>query len=122
MLAVPPHDALQLLRILQETLTNVIKHAQAKQVQVSLRYVAGELTLNVLDNGIGLSCNAGKPGGRGLANMRARADKLGARLTHEYTARGTRVALAWALASADTSSAVGDGPAATALVGTTPAT
>ena len=121
-LAVPPHDALQLLRILQETLTNVIKHAQAKQVQVSLRYVAGELTLNVLDNGIGLSCNAGKPGGRGLANMRARADKLGARLTHEYTARGTRVALAWALASADTSSAVGDGPAATALVGTTPAT
>lgn len=121
-LAVPPHDALQLLRILQEALTNVIKHARAEKVQVSLRQFAGELTLEVHDDGIGLPSNPGKLGGRGLANMRARANKLGAYLSHECTARGTRVALVWALAGADTQAAAGDGPAAAALVGTTPAT
>jgi signal transduction histidine kinase len=39
-LAVSPHDALQLLRIVQEALTNVLKHARATQVQVSLRHGA----------------------------------------------------------------------------------
>ncbi len=121
-LAVSPHDALQLLRILQEALTNVIKHARAEKAQVSLRQFAGELTLEVRDNGIGLSSRSGNSGGRGLANMRARADKLGARLSHECTASGTRVALAWALSDADTPAAASDGSAATALAGTEPAT
>lgn len=117
-LAVPPHDALQLLRILQEALTNVIKHAQAKRVQVSLRHDANGLTLEVQDDGIGLSSNPGSQGGRGLANMRSRAGKLGARLSHGCTAHGTRVALVWALSSADTLAAVGDHPTAVAPAGT----
>ena len=117
-LAVPPHDALQLLRILQEALTNVIKHAQAKRVQVSLRHDVSGLTLEVQDDGIGLSSNPVSQGGRGLANMRSRAGKLGAQLSHGCTAHGTRVALVWALSSADTLAAVGDHPTAVAPAGT----
>jgi signal transduction histidine kinase len=98
-LAVSPHDALQLLRIVQEALTNVLKHARATQVQVSLRHRAGQLELQVQDDGIGHAA-APSVGGRGLAGMRARAAKLGAKLDLTQDEHGMRVALALPLAGA----------------------
>ena len=91
-LAVSPHDALQLLRIAQEALTNVLKHARATQVQVRLRQEAGWLELRVQDDGLG-SAAPPSGGGRGQANMRARAAKLGAQLEWVHDAQGTRVTL-----------------------------
>ena len=91
-LALPPHDALQVLRIAQESLTNVLKHARAHRVRVRLGVAAGELALEVQDDGIGQATAAGG-GGRGLINMRTRAAKLSARLQFDQDEYGTRVAL-----------------------------
>ncbi|MFM2067433.1 MAG: hypothetical protein RLZZ584_2342 [Pseudomonadota bacterium] len=52
--AVPPlapHDALQILHIVQEALTKVLKHARAGTVTVRLHHADGTLALDVLDDG-----------------------------------------------------------------------
>jgi len=91
-LNVTPHAALQLLRIAQEALTNVLKHARATQVQVRLRQADGQLELEVEDDGRGAT---GEPGraGRGVANMYARARQLGGHLELRNGGKGTCVAL-----------------------------
>lgn len=78
-LHLPPHATLQVLRIAQESLTNVAKHARATQVALLLRHRGGEVTLCIEDDGQGLVNNTASVG-RGLGNMRARAEQVGARL------------------------------------------
>lgn len=97
-LALPPHDALQVLRIAQEALTNVLKHARASAVAVDLRRVDGVLELAIADDGCGDAAGAWPDHGRGRANMRARAERLGATLDIDVDARGTRVRLRLSLA------------------------
>jgi signal transduction histidine kinase len=63
-------------RIVQEALTNVIKHASASRVDVALRYFPGSLELEVTDDGRGPS-NNGKTAGHGLIGMRERAAMFG---------------------------------------------
>jgi len=58
-IALSDHCATAFFRILQESLTNVVRHAHATQVVVELRLNAGWLAMSVKDNGCGLS-----PGGR----------------------------------------------------------
>jgi signal transduction histidine kinase len=91
-LQVSPHAALQLLRVAQEALTNVVKHAGATSVDVQLRLLGEQLELEVRDNGNGacLACSDG-PGGRGLGNMRARAEQLGGHLEVQPGTSGTCV-------------------------------
>ena len=73
--------SLDVLRILQEALTNVFKHSRATHVDVSLLYQAGQLVMEVRDNGVGLTApNPGQSGGTGLRSMQARAQRLGAQL------------------------------------------
>jgi signal transduction histidine kinase len=91
-LAVPPHDALQLLRIAQEALTNVLKHAHAGSVRVALRHGGDTLVLEIVDDGRGLDAEP-RAAGCGLANMRARAQRLRAQLEIDDMAPGTRVRL-----------------------------
>jgi PAS domain S-box-containing protein len=69
-------------RILQETLSNVARHANATQVEVTLTLVADTLRLTVADNGRGIT-PAELVDGRslGLLGMRERAHLLGGRLT-----------------------------------------
>jgi PAS domain S-box-containing protein len=62
-------------RILQEHLTNVVKHAQAKHVEVTLRQSQEKLTLVVVDDGKGFDTTQ-KSDGIGLRNMRSRAESL----------------------------------------------
>jgi two-component system, NarL family, sensor kinase len=68
-----------LFRILQEILNNIIKHAQATLIELSLIEKDGLLTLNVRDNGIGfhLSQNHSVKEGMGLKNIRRRAGLVG---------------------------------------------
>ena len=75
--ALPPHAALQLLRIAQEALTNVLKHAQATRVQVQLAETDAGLELRVKDDGSGLPAPGVGHEGHGIGNMRARAERLG---------------------------------------------
>ncbi|WP_307616302.1 ATP-binding protein [Variovorax boronicumulans] len=50
---VPPHTTLQILRIAQEALTNVVKHARARQVELRLQRANGLLRLEIQDDGLG---------------------------------------------------------------------
>jgi hypothetical protein len=87
-----PDVVLQLLRVLQEALTNVLKHSGAKNVHVTWRLDAGQAlaTLQIDDDGHGLPGDV-TPGSRGLANMRQRAQRIGATLQVHSSERGTRV-------------------------------
>ncbi|MGK6309854.1 sensor histidine kinase [Variovorax sp. DT-64] len=83
-----PHAALQLLRVAQEALTNVLKHARATRVQVRLRRAGEMLEMEIEDNGRGLDPEPGRQGGRGLHNMRSRAERLGGTLALRPAASG----------------------------------
>jgi signal transduction histidine kinase len=82
-----------LFRIVQESITNVVRHAAARHVEVSLRPEGADLVLEVSDDGVGFT--PGKIDGGlhfGLAGIRARADSLGARTEIVSTpGAGTRV-------------------------------
>lgn len=66
---------LAVYRILQEHLTNIVKHAEAKHVEVTLRQSQDKLTLIVVDDGKGFDTTQ-KSEGIGLRNMRSRAESL----------------------------------------------
>lgn len=66
---------LAVYRILQEHMTNVVKHAEAKHVEVTLRQTQEKLTLVVVDDGKGFDTTQ-KSAGIGLRNMRSRAESL----------------------------------------------
>lgn len=78
-LALAPHKGLQVLRILQEALTNVLKHSRAGRVHVRLTWTGALLQVEVQDDGIGLQ-GSPRDHSRGLHNMRTRADRLGGTL------------------------------------------
>lgn len=69
--------AVALFRVLQETLTNVMRHAKATQVTVRLATEAGELVMEVMDNGSGFTPGATATGHLGLLGMRERVAALG---------------------------------------------
>jgi signal transduction histidine kinase len=79
-------------RIIQEALTNTLRHAQASEACVSITYFPDSIGLEVADNGIG-SCKNGSTGsGHGLDGMRERAELFGGKLTTEPNpGRGYRV-------------------------------
>jgi signal transduction histidine kinase len=68
-------------RIVQEALTNTLKHAHASTAQVQLRYVADALELQVLDEGRGATSLNGETQGQGLIGMRERVTLFGGELT-----------------------------------------
>jgi len=69
--------ATALFRIVQESLTNVARHANATRVKIDLVAEGGKLVLTINDNGQGIQNNA-KQGGIGLVSMRERANSIGA--------------------------------------------
>jgi signal transduction histidine kinase len=95
-----PQNVLNVLRILQEAFTNVLKHAGAGHVRVATRCEAGRVLIDVSDDGRGMSAAATHRGGHGLANMRRRAQALGGALLLEAGAQGTTVTLELPLAAA----------------------
>jgi signal transduction histidine kinase len=86
-----------LLRVTQEALANVARHANAGRVAVTLSYMDGEAALDVRDDGTGFAPTAdgrGPNGGLGLRGMRERVEALGGRLAVESApGRGTTIAV-----------------------------
>jgi signal transduction histidine kinase len=74
-----PEREEMLYRVAQESLNNVIKHARAQTVLLTLTQVNGTLTLAVTDNGRGFN-PAQATGGMGLPGMRERVERLGGAL------------------------------------------
>jgi two-component system, NarL family, sensor histidine kinase DevS len=58
-------------RLVQEALTNVVKHAQAEEVKISVKHEAGEVAIEVADDGVGFSPES-RSEGFGLVGMRER--------------------------------------------------
>jgi signal transduction histidine kinase len=80
-------------RIVQESLTNAIRHAGPATAAVSLGYHPGELRIDVTDTGLGPAAAVGHGGGHGLAGMRERAAAVGGTVeTGPGPAGGFRVA------------------------------
>ncbi len=78
----PQAVATALFRVLQESLTNIMRHADASEVQVALSEESGALRLRVRDNGRGLAPEAATGGGgHGLVGMRERVAALGGRIS-----------------------------------------
>ena len=73
-----PHKVLQILRILQEAVTNAIKYSDASEITVSTGSMDKRVFLRVADNGKGMQSEA--KNGRGLQNMQRRADMINAEL------------------------------------------
>ncbi|MFO1540296.1 MAG: GAF domain-containing protein [Chloroflexota bacterium] len=86
-------DAVQLVQLTREALSNVARHAGATRAIVELSAEGGILTLAIADDGRGFDSEADHgPAHRGLANMRARAESIGGSLAIESRGGdGTRV-------------------------------
>lgn len=81
-----------IFRIYKEALTNVIKHANARSVAVMLSVTGKNIFLSIRDDGSGWS-DGGQPG-RGIPNMKKRAQEVGGTVTVEASGTGTLISLA----------------------------
>jgi PAS domain S-box-containing protein len=100
---VAPAIALSLFRIVQEALTNVARHAGARQVRVDLAVGADAVTLTVADDGRGVTAEEiGRPTSLGLVGMRERALVVGGEVTISGSpGRGTTLVVRVPTAAAD---------------------
>ncbi len=72
----PVSTAMGMYRILQESLSNILKHANASRVTVTLDFEPKSICLSVRDDGVGFDTRS-HGAGYGLDNMRQRAEELG---------------------------------------------
>ena len=75
-----PSEIVHVLRVIQEALVNVIKHAQATQVRITVAVNGSDVEIQCVDNGCGFDVGAPSTG-RGLRSMSERCAILGAKLT-----------------------------------------
>jgi signal transduction histidine kinase len=88
-----PPQALQLMRIVQEVLTNALKHARASRMQISARRSGVFIEVCITDNGCGFDM-ATTPTGRGLRHLPQRAASLhGSVIIESQPGNGTTVRL-----------------------------
>jgi signal transduction histidine kinase len=83
---IPPGVDLSAYRIVQEALTNALKHAGPATARVVVRYLPGELEVEVLDDGDGSGPGGGS--GQGLTGIRERVEVYGGRLQAGATPQG----------------------------------
>lgn len=97
----------EILLIAREALNNIRKHAQARNVLVSLKEAGDLVVLRIVDDGIGFDFATATGGdGNGLRNMRERARKLGGELSIDSVpSQGTQLHVAMPLSRAATSPA-----------------
>ncbi|MEM7256555.1 MAG: ATP-binding protein [Pseudomonadota bacterium] len=82
------------VRIIQEAVTNAVRHSDADSVEIRVEEAPGCLVLMVIDDGRGLGAGRSSPqAGKGLRNMEQRANRLGGTLQTSASERGTRIVL-----------------------------
>lgn len=89
----------EILNIVREALSNCARHAHAVQVKISIRKRGEHIRISVRDDGTGFATAAGSvKRGYGLANMEARARKIGGTFrVQSEPGRGTDIILEFAL-------------------------
>ena len=90
-----PEAELAVYRVVQEALTNAIKHAEANRIEIDLMESNSSIVATVRDDGCGFDVDAYVEKGLGLGGMRERARLLGGELKIDSAAGrgGTEVAL-----------------------------
>lgn len=94
-----PRSALHILRIFQEVLTNIVKHARASRILVRTSHDGTQVTVTVEDNGIGFeppeqpARGGALPRGKGLGNLLHRTAQLQGQARWERLPQGTRFSL-----------------------------
>lgn len=87
--------ALQIMRTVQEILTNALKHANPHRIRLETGAEGGDVYVRISDDGPGFDVAAARARGlgRGLQNLMRRADALGGRINIDADVAGTRVTL-----------------------------
>lgn len=84
-----------LYRVVQEALTNALKHAQATRVKIKLKWEAARVSCSIQDDGSGFDAPSvlavGSSRGLGLLGMRERLDAVGGKFSITSSGRGTAV-------------------------------
>jgi len=98
---------LTVYRIVQESLTNVGKYAEAAQVDIGLREYPNHIEVEIRDDGKGFDVRSTKPSTHGLAGMRHRVEAAGGRFTvSSQPGQGTRIRASLPRSAAPAPSAV----------------
>jgi signal transduction histidine kinase len=85
---VPDSAVDDILAVLREALTNVARHAQATSIEVNLDAAGAGLTLDVIDDGVGIANVTRRSG---LANLAERAERYGGAMSVEPRRKGTQL-------------------------------
>jgi signal transduction histidine kinase len=85
-------EQLTVYRVVQESLTNVGKYADARQVEISVRDYSNHVEVEIRDDGKGFDVRSARPSTHGLAGMRHRVEAAGGRLNvSSQPGQGTRI-------------------------------
>lgn len=88
----PLNVQLQIYRIAQEVLTNIVRHSSATEVEMRVRTNdEGEFILAISDNGNVFQPDGGAPKGRGIQNIRSRANLISGKVAWKESRRGGNV-------------------------------
>lgn len=88
-----PTTILQVCRILQEAISNAMRHGKARTIALAASREGTRNVLSVTDDGTGFDPSNTRVGGRGLGNMRKRATSVGATLDINSSPAGTTIRL-----------------------------
>lgn len=94
-LDVAPRSRVELMRVVQEALNNVRKHARASRIEVELVDRRHGIEVSVRDNGVGIPLERPEAGHFGTAIMRERTEAIGGRLSLERCEGGGTVVRVW---------------------------
>jgi signal transduction histidine kinase len=93
---IPCDVKVEIYRIAQESLNNVVKYARATRVEISVRLEADRVQMQIRDDGVGFDPTCVRPTSLGLRIMRERAEAIHARLqVASQPGAGTTVSLDW---------------------------
>ena len=93
---IPCDIKVEMYRIVQESLNNIVKYARATQVEINVWLEANHVHMEIKDNGIGFDSANVKPSSLGLRIMRERAEAIHAQLqVTSHPGTGTTVSLDW---------------------------
>ncbi len=110
----PKEIELALFRVLQESLTNVHRHAKASRVTIDIQCTDDRVILVICDDGKGINreslqrFRAGQAGGIGLAGMRERLVELGGTLEVDSSPEGTQIRATLPTTEGDPSASPGE--------------
>ncbi len=81
-----------IFRLVQECVTNALKHGKPKEINVKLEWLKGDINIVVKDDGIGFDMENGKEQSFGIIGMRERIDLLEGQMhIHSVIGKGTTI-------------------------------